>query len=68
MSTRPAADVRRVRQADVYVAGVLAANLTRTDDGVRFAYRPEHLTVPGRSVATTLPIADQPVYTAASRR
>lgn len=58
-------DPRRVAQADVLVAGRPAATLTRTDAGVAFAYRPDYLGAPGPPVATTLPLADEPVLTPA---
>lgn len=52
-----------VVQADVYKAGVLAARLTRSRDGVEFAYRPEYLVAGERAVATTLPLGERPVRT-----
>ncbi len=52
------ADLRQVEQADVYKAGALAARLTRTPDGIVFAYLPDWT---GPAVATTLPTEAGPV-------
>jgi len=49
--------------ADVYKNGRLAGRLTRTQDGVEFAYLDEYLAVGGPAVATTLPATDQPTRT-----
>ncbi len=49
--------------ADVYKAGRLAATLTRSADGIEFAYLPGYLVSDPKPVATTLPLADQPVRT-----
>jgi serine/threonine-protein kinase HipA len=46
--------------ADVYKAGRLAGSLTRTPEGVEFAYRGEYLAAGAPAVATTLPPADRP--------
>lgn len=43
-----------VAVADVYKAGRLAARLSRTQDGVQFAYLPDYVASGGRPVATTL--------------
>lgn len=51
-----------VETADVYKAGVLAATLTRSKGGVRFAYRHGY---DGTSVATTLPVAAGSVMSSA---
>ena len=48
---------------DVYVAGVLAATLERTGDGVRFAYLPEYVEDDGAPVATTLPVTADALLT-----
>lgn len=53
-------DPRRVERADVYKAGALAAQLVRREGGTEFAYRPEYLDI-GPAVATTLPLAEEPV-------
>jgi len=58
-------DVRHVVAADVYKAGRLAATLTRTPQGNVFDYTPEYRANLGLAVATTLPITDEPVVTAA---
>lgn len=53
-----------VNEADVYKAGVLAARLTKTENGVRFSYLDAYLeNFDGHeaAVATTLPLADQPL-------
>jgi serine/threonine-protein kinase HipA len=57
-----------VAEADVYKAGVLAARLTRTPDGVRFSYLDHYLSESHDrhpAVATTLPKSDQAVITPA---
>ncbi|MGU3436537.1 type II toxin-antitoxin system HipA family toxin [Actinomycetes bacterium M1A6_2h] len=55
-------DLRFVRAADVYKAGILAGTLRRTDDGlVDFSYLAEYT---DRQVATTLPIDGPPISTA----
>lgn len=51
--------------ADVYKAGRLAATLTRSPHGTTFSYLPEYLSSGLSAVATTLPLADTPVHTAA---
>lgn len=55
----------RVDSADVYVAGRLAAGLTRSPVGVEFRYHPDYLAQPGPPVATTLPVTNTPVHTVA---
>jgi len=57
--------LRAVRVADVYKAGRRAAQLTRFDGGIVFAYLPEYLEVPEAAVATTLPRTDVPLTTSA---
>lgn len=47
--------LKTVDRADVYSAGLRAATLTRTPDGVCFAYLPAYVAAGGRAVATTLP-------------
>jgi serine/threonine-protein kinase HipA len=49
--------------ADVYKGGRLAATLTRTPEGIEFAYRPNYLASGAGAVATTLPPTDEPVRT-----
>lgn len=49
-----------VEVADVYKDGQLAATLSRTADGVRFAYLPEYVKSRNPPVATTLPLHAQP--------
>jgi serine/threonine-protein kinase HipA len=58
-------DVRHIEAADVYKAGRLAASITRTPQGNVFDYTPAYRANPGPAVATTLPITDEPVVTAA---
>lgn len=57
----PAPDPRRVATADVLVAGMAAATLTREPEGTVFAYRPDYLDRGGPPVATTLPLSEAPV-------
>jgi serine/threonine-protein kinase HipA len=64
MTADPTA-ARFVDVADVYKAGVLAASLRRTTTGVVFAYRADYLDARGAAVASTLPLATEPVVTAA---
>ena len=55
-----------VTEADVYKAGILAARLTKTSDGVKFSYLDHYLSGSGGhhpSIATTLPLTDQAVVT-----
>ncbi len=51
------------RDGDVYKQERPAATLTRTPEGVRFAYRRDYLDAHGAPVATTLPLSEQPVVT-----
>ena len=55
----------RHRVADVYKAGVLAARLERHDGGTRFSYVPAYLASGRPAVASSLPLTDQPVLSAA---
>lgn len=53
-------------EADVYKAGVLAARLRRTREGVVFSYLDHYLSDsdhPRQAIATTLPLTDEPVLT-----
>ncbi|PTT66893.1 HipA N-terminal domain-containing protein, partial [Arthrobacter sp. HMWF013] len=51
-----------IDSADVYKAGVLAGQLNRSGRGsVAFTYSPDYLASGGRPVATTLPLAAEPV-------
>lgn len=55
-----------VTEADVYKAGILAARLTRTPDGVKFIYLDDYLSESSDNhpaIATTLPPSDQAVIT-----
>lgn len=52
-----------VTRADVYKAGGLAAHLTRTRDGVEFAYVADWVRNDGPPVATTLPVGTDIVRT-----
>jgi serine/threonine-protein kinase HipA len=55
-----------VAEADVYKAGILAARLTKTPAGVKFAYLDHYLSESGdqhRAIATTLPLRDQTLIT-----
>lgn len=58
-------DPRHVDSAHVLKAGRLAATLTRTPDGITFAYESEYLDSGGPAVASTLPVTDEPLETAA---
>jgi serine/threonine-protein kinase HipA len=51
--------------ADVYKSGRLAGSLTRTPEGVEFAYQDAYLAAGGAAVATTLPPTERPTRTAA---
>jgi serine/threonine-protein kinase HipA len=53
------------RIADIYKAGVLAARLERHDGGTRFSYLPAYLQSRGPAVASSLPVTDEPVISAA---
>ncbi|MEX2421434.1 MAG: HipA N-terminal domain-containing protein, partial [Actinomycetota bacterium] len=65
MSGRQLPELTAVARADVYKAGVLAAALSRSTEGIEFSYRPEYLDAGSRAVATTLPLRDEPVRTVA---
>src|SRR5262249_24737099 len=52
---------KAVERADVYKRGELAATLTRTREGVVFAYRPEWLDERRPAVALSLPLTAAPV-------
>jgi serine/threonine-protein kinase HipA len=54
-------DPTQVARADVYKDGELAGHLTRTDAGVDFSYTRSWIARGGRPVATTLPVAGEPV-------
>ena len=54
-----------VDRADVFKAGRLAATLSRTAEGVSFAYVDDYLRARHAAVATTLPLTDRPRITAA---
>lgn len=47
--------------AYVYKKGRLAAELTRTAEGIRFGYLDEYLTEQGPAIATTLPLAPEAI-------
>jgi serine/threonine-protein kinase HipA len=53
------------RVADVYKAGVLAARLERQGGGTRFSYLPAYLAAGRPAVASSLPLAVAPVFSAA---
>ncbi|MET1089877.1 MAG: HipA domain-containing protein [Arthrobacter sp.] len=55
----------RHRIADVYKAGVLAARLERHEGGTKFSYLPAYLQTGGSAVATSLPLASEPVLSGA---
>ncbi|MDR6504367.1 HipA domain-containing protein [Arthrobacter oryzae] len=55
----------RHRIADVYKAGVLAARLERHEGGTKFSYLPGYLAAGGPAVASSLPLTDRPVLSAA---
>lgn len=56
-------EARDVEVAAVFKGETLAATLTRTPDGVRFAYDTEYLATGGLPVASTLPLRDTPRLT-----
>ena len=58
-------DPRDVTVAHVLKAGVPAATLERVDGGIEFSYTADYLASGARPVATTLPLTDRPVRTAA---
>jgi len=55
--------LRSVQEADVYKAGVLAASLERRGNEVTLRYRDEYVATAGEPLATTLPLAREPVLT-----
>ncbi|MGL3804571.1 type II toxin-antitoxin system HipA family toxin [Paeniglutamicibacter sp. R2-26] len=56
--------LKRVHGADVYKNGILAGNLSRTDEGaVRFTYVTEYLGEGNPPVAFSLPLSGEPVET-----
>ena len=56
--------LKRVHGADVYKSGILAGNLSRTDEGaVRFTYVKEYLGEGNPPVAFSLPLSGEPVET-----
>ena len=58
-------ELMSVREAHVFKGDRLAAVLRRLSGGVEFRYLPEYLTDEGPSVATTLPLSDEPTLTSA---
>lgn len=57
--------LRTVAEADVYKGDVLAASMRRVDGNVEFRYLDDYLADVREPVATTLPLTDAPVITAA---
>jgi HipA-like protein len=62
--TPDVAALTQVAIADVYKKGLLAARLVRDNGTVRFEYDPGYLARRGPAVATTPPLAEEPVVTA----
>ena len=61
-------DLKFVRDADVYKAGILAGHLGRTGfGGVRFSYAEEYLAGNGPAVAVSLPLSAEAVETQEAR-
>lgn len=56
-------DPRQVTSAWVIKAGQQAATLTRTPEGITFAYVTEYLERGGPAVASSLPLTEEPVVT-----
>jgi serine/threonine-protein kinase HipA len=54
-----------IAAANVYKAGVQAARLERTAEGVRFSYLPEYLSSGGPAIASTLPLTSETKITPA---
>ena len=54
-------DPRHVQRADVLIGDQLAAHLSRVDNTVEFRYTDSYLDAGGESVATTLPLSEEPV-------
>lgn len=65
MSARDLNELRSVDHVDVYKGTQLAAHLTRTKDGVVFAYTSDYLASNSPHVAISLPKSDQPRLTPA---
>ena len=63
MPARDLNELGRVDEADVYKGERLAAHLTRTKDGVIFAYTSAYLTSDSPPVATSLPKSELPRLT-----
>jgi serine/threonine-protein kinase HipA len=63
MTIEEPASLVEVLTADVYKAGALAGQLTRTPEGVEFTYVTDYLERGQRAVATALPLSDEPVIT-----
>lgn len=61
MSPDELQQLRQVDRAEVYKKGVVAATLTRTDDGLSFAYLPEWVERQRERVATSLPVRTGPI-------
>lgn len=60
MSSRELSELRRVDRAEVYKQGLLAANLERTPDGVKFQYLSSWIDEGGPAVASSLPVTPVP--------
>lgn len=56
MSPQELSELRRVKRADVYKRGLLAATLERTSDGITFQYLPSWIEGGGLAIASTLPV------------
>lgn len=50
-------------RADIYKGGALAARFIRTENGTEFRYLPEWIGGGGAPIASTLPVAEEPVVT-----
>ena len=61
MTTIDLTELPTVRAADVYKGGVHAGRILRHPDRIDFAYLPEYVEALGDPVATTLPLALEPV-------
>lgn len=57
--------LRFIEVADIYKAGVLAATLRRTPEGVMFDYDEDYRAAGGAAIASTLPAAKAPVLSPA---
>lgn len=62
---RPLDDLRDVERASVLKRGIAAATLTRGREGATFRYLPDYLESEGEPIATTLPLAVEPVVSPA---